>query len=70
MVWWFRKLHIGYALMTIFVCFMCFKNNADISADAGLTVNVNTACMAKYIGIGQVSASFKMNSTRSASIVT
>ena len=49
---------------------MCFKNNADISADAGLTVNVNTACMAKYIGIGQVSASFKMNSTRSASIVT
>ena len=38
MVWWFRKLHIGYALIKIFVCFPCFKNSADISAYAGLKV--------------------------------
>ena len=35
-LWWFRKLHIGYALMKIFVRFTCFKNNADVSAYAGL----------------------------------
>ena len=38
MVWWCRKLHVGYALIKIFVHFPCLKNNADISAYAGLSV--------------------------------
>ena len=37
---WFRKLHIGYALIKIFVRFSCFKNNADLSAYAGIRVKV------------------------------
>jgi len=38
--WWFRKLHIGYALMEIFVRFTCVKNNANMLAYAGLRVNL------------------------------
>ena len=35
---WTPPLHIGYALIKIFVRFPCFKNNADVLAYASLRV--------------------------------